>query len=364
MCALLCLGGCEDAGVQPVFDTPMFFRGYAYTSFAADGFAQGSARSAVADLRAQTGSTWIALTVVEFQSTLHSSDIAPNTTGINPLTGTPWYATSTHDDIRTAVLDARSSGMHIMLKPHVDCYSGAWRGLIAPDEVDAWFSAYSAMMLKYARMAQEEHVEMLCIGTELPTLTAPQYADRWKALIARVRLVYNGMLTYSSNWSGVSGPAEYDQITFWSALDYIGVSAYFPLTHSPLEAPPPEAAAEASLHAHGMRLSALAVRVGKQIILTEIGCQSAQGALSNPADYSLGASPGAVSDQAAQALYYASVINYFGSRPWCAGMFFWNWETAEGAHAPTDYTCRNKQAAIVLKRFYLDQPPALLAGNE
>ena len=36
------------------------------------------------------------------------------------------------------------------------------------------------------------------------------------------------MLTYSANW-GKSTRVEYKQITWWDKLDYIGLSAYFPL---------------------------------------------------------------------------------------------------------------------------------------
>ena len=46
----------------------------------------------------------------------------------------------------------------------------------------------------------------------------------WREIISGIRESFDGELTYSSNWYD-----EYENITFWDALDYIGVQAYFPL---------------------------------------------------------------------------------------------------------------------------------------
>ena len=46
---------------------------------------------------------------------------------------------------------------------------------------------------------------------------------RWRKLIADIRRVYTGKLTYAANFD------HYDQVTFWDALDLIGINAYFEL---------------------------------------------------------------------------------------------------------------------------------------
>ena len=51
----------------------------------------------------------------------------------------------------------------------------------------------------------------------------------WRALIARVRSVYTGRLTYAANYD------HYPEIGFWDQLDVIGVNAYFELW--PIELP-------------------------------------------------------------------------------------------------------------------------------
>jgi len=50
-----------------------------------------------------------------------------------------------------------------------------------------------------------------------------RYDRFWRDLIARVRHVYPGPLTYGANFD------EYEQVGFWDALDYVGINAYFPL---------------------------------------------------------------------------------------------------------------------------------------
>jgi hypothetical protein len=56
----------------------------------------------------------------------------------------------------------------------------------------------------------------------------------WRRLIAEVREVYSGRLTYAANFD------EYREVGFFDALDVIGINAYFPLR----ELPDPEATDE------------------------------------------------------------------------------------------------------------------------
>jgi hypothetical protein len=49
----------------------------------------------------------------------------------------------------------------------------------------------------------------------------------WRRLIAEVRAVYSGRLTYAANFD------EYREVGFFDALDLIGINAYFPLRELP-----------------------------------------------------------------------------------------------------------------------------------
>jgi hypothetical protein len=54
--------------------------------------------------------------------------------------------------------------------------------------------------------------------------TAVERPDDWRRRIADVRRVYSGKLTYAVNWH-----REVEEVSFWDALDPIGVQGYFPL---------------------------------------------------------------------------------------------------------------------------------------
>lgn len=70
-------------------------------------------------------------------------------------------------------------------------------------------------------------------GGDTPA-SATQRAERralldreWRRLIAEVRKVYSGTITYAANFD------EYREVGFWDDLDLIGINAYFPLRELP-----------------------------------------------------------------------------------------------------------------------------------
>lgn len=347
---------CRESLIEPVPDHLPEMRGFTYASFTADGFRQGSQRMAVEKLKTQINNDWIALTVFEYQTSPTSTDIAPNTSGMNPLTAAVWSTSSTENDIREAVQQARAHGMKIMLKPHVDLYSGEWRALITPDDRGDWFRSYTAMMEKYARLAEELHVEVLCIGTEYVVASQSKYTVRWRQLIADLRKSFSGKLTYAANWSGYLGPRimppEYQNIGFWSQLDFIGVDLYFPLTSAHADTIPPYEVAVRTAVSASQQIGSVSYRYAKSVIVTEIGIQSVTGALAAPWDFSLGASTSGVPDNNVQEFYYRVMIDAIGKQSWCSGMFWWHWESVPSSNVVTNYTPEDKPAAVVLRQWY------------
>ncbi|HTK81673.1 MAG TPA: glycoside hydrolase TIM-barrel-like domain-containing protein [Bacteroidota bacterium] len=353
---LMILSGCGQIFESPNPPYVVEMRGFTYTSFAADGFQQGGDRNSLGTMRAQVNNNWVALAVFEYQSSTVSPDIAPNTSGTNPLNGAPWATTSTLDDLREGVREARANGMKIMLKPQVDLYSGDWRASVIPDERGLWFASYTAMIEKYATLARELNIEMICIGTEYIGATQPKYTAQWRAMISKIRALYPGKLTYAANWSGNSQIGivlpEFQQVDFWSDLDYIGVDAYYPLTDFPNDTIPTFAAAMYRALSSSGAIDAVASQKGKPVLITEIGIQSVRGALAAPWDYSLGAGPTAVADSSVQKFYYQVFIDAFGKQYWCAGMFWWHWESVASTNVSTNYTPESKPAAETLRLWY------------
>ena len=78
-------------------------------------------------------------------------------------------------------------------------------------------------IMHYARLAESAKVEAFCIGLELKH-AVKERAAFWDGLIAQVRKVYSGKITYAANWD------NFHNIPFWIKLDFIGINAYFPLS--------------------------------------------------------------------------------------------------------------------------------------
>lgn len=119
---------------------------------------------------------------------------------------------------------ARALGIRTLLKPHLWLRGGEWVGEIemrSEEDWRTWFRSYEAFILHYARLAEREGMEGLAVGSELPK--ASRRTSDWRRVIARVREVYRGPLTYCANWHEAEG------VAFWEALDYVGVQAYYPL---------------------------------------------------------------------------------------------------------------------------------------
>ena len=124
---------------------------------------------------------------------------------------------------------AKELGQQFMIKPHL-AYWGTrfrWRGDIDFENSDQWdlfFTTYKEWLVMIARIAEEYKADILCIGTEYRH--SLKYDSSWREVIDAVRQVYKGKITYAANWD------TYNKVTFWDALDYIGIQAYFPLVNS------------------------------------------------------------------------------------------------------------------------------------
>lgn len=285
---------------------------------------------------AATGSNWIAIIVTCYQETHTSVSITCD------LPRTPTDADLTH-----AISQAHTLGLNVMLKPHLDLNNDPahWRGQIGTGftteaEWAAWFDSYQAFVTHYAALAETEGVEQFSVGTELVG-TSKREAE-WRAVAAAVRNQFSGSLVYASNHGG-----EETSVTWWDAVDYIGVDAYYPLT---AKNDPTLAELEAAWERPIAALEKLHDRYKKQIILTEIGYRSVDGANRQPWEW---ATPGEV-DLQEQADSYRAALGSLWGRPWLAGIYWWNWDTnpEQGGPHDTGFTPHGKPAEEVLKAYY------------
>jgi hypothetical protein len=260
---------------------------------------------------------------------------------------------------------ARARGLHVMLKPHLwitGDHGGSARLADldpgTPERWRAWFVSYRGYLLHYAALAERAGVDLLCIGAEVKRAAVGHEAE-WRAMIADVRRVYHGRLTYAANWY-----EEAEAIRFWDALDYIGVQAYYPLS---TDATDDRAKIERGWAAHLAALERLHRRWGKPILFTEIGWKSTADATVRPWEWTEARSQmlARVSTRT-QAAAYEAFFRTAWREPWLAGAFLWKWygrhERAGGADDP-DFTPQNKPAEAIIAREFGEVATVVTAGG-
>jgi hypothetical protein len=167
--------------------------------------------------------------------------------------------------IRRAIRAAHARGLQVFLVPHLWVESYEWRALIDPGTDAAWTvwsRSYSQFVLGWARIAEEEHVELLAAGVELRSWVTTARAPLFSQLLKKIRQVYHGLVTYSANWDDV------ENTVILGELDVIGINAFYPLTQN-------SSASLSDLRAGGeqvmAKVDALSEAWHKPVIFSEIG---------------------------------------------------------------------------------------------
>ena len=271
-------------------------------------------------------------------------------------TGSRVYWGESDEGLAETARMARAEGIKTLLKPHVWVGHRDWVGNLRMDrESDwkAWFDSYGKFILHYAALAERERMDALAVGTELCGTTG-RAAD-WKTLIAKIRAVFHGPLTYCANWE------EVDRVPFWEDLDFVGVQAYYPLSSSPHPSPEELSAAWDRIASGLERLSR---RTNRPIVFTEVGYRSVAGGVREPWNFE---SDGAT-DLRLQSEAYRALFDRLWGRPWFAGTFIWKWNPYLGSgrrgerNSERDFTPQGKPALDVI-RLYYGGNPASAAGR-
>ena len=244
--------------------------------------------------------------------------------------------------LEQVIRQAQTLGLKVIIFPIIwieERPNGEWRGQLNPKEQSHWWSSYEDWLLELALIAQKYRLDYLSIGSELSSLEI--YLDRWLSLISRIRSIYRGKLTYSANWD------HFVDVPFWSHLDVIGLTAYYPLV-------------QAGQQPNLLRLyerwrlinSALVDWLvhhypKKKLFFTELGYPSQLGGLSRPWHYLQGQEI----DLKGQAMAFEAFRKAWHNSPSLLGVNIWNLWGLGGPH-DSWYTVRGKPAAKeVIKLF-------------
>ncbi|WP_402466453.1 glycoside hydrolase family 113 [Isoptericola aurantiacus] len=317
--------GAAEVPVVPLPGGPVLGMTWGWTGVRGTWATPESERSLDA-MVAELATTWTAVTYAAVQATAQSTRI--------PFREAPAL---TDDEVRWAVRAAKARGQRVCLKPVVNVADGTWRahiGFLEPDVPneptwDRWFASYTEFVVHHARIAAQEGAEMFCVGCEM--VRSDPHAEQWRAVIAAVREVYDGLVTYNCD------KYQEDRLTWWDAVDVMSASGYYPL-----------GGWEAQLD----RIAPVVARERKPFFFMETGCPSRTGSAALPNDWTLQGPP----DGGEQEAWYRDMLAATSARPWVQGWVLWDWPATlyarQDAAGNDDYCPSGKPAAEVIAATY------------
>jgi len=305
---------------------------------------------------AENNVNWISQTPFGWQRGYNNPQI-----GNNIGNDKAWWG-ERDEGLKSTTRMARKYGIKTIMKPHIWLRDneGKWRGEISMNSEEdwkKWFADYEKFILHYAKLAEAEKMEMLCIGTELHKTCIEREQD-WRQLITKIRAVYSGELTYAANFS-----EEFEEVAFWNELDYIGVQAYFPVATS--ENPTLEEARQ-GWQPHLKKLEAFSKKYQKPILFTEAGYKSTKNAGIEPWVW-----PQRLSEEERQDVYsektqatlYEAMFREVFDQPYIAGIHLWKWYPSQRERSQNtserqrqfyniDFTPQGKLAEKVMSEWF------------
>ena len=316
------------APVIPIQEKP-FQKGVVYTSWMGEEFLLPTSDMTLGYLK-ELGFDTVAIMVPAYQDKIDSKVIFTN--------DTPDGDTPTDEALIHAIKSCHKIGLRVLLKPHVDPRTDEARINIMPSE--EWFASYKTFALRYAKMAQENNVEIYSVGTELEATTFEAWKNHWNDIIEAIKGVYTGILTYSANWT------EYKEVPFWDKMDFIGLDAYFPLSEGNTN--PTQEDLVSAWEKIADDIEAWRIERGltdKGVILTEIGYPSADKAAQQP-----WVAITNVEDQEEQAACLEAVFSVLTKRDWFKGYYIWQY-FPQDRWSPLGFTVKGKKAEEVIKNW-------------
>ena len=262
------------------------------------------------------------------------------------------------------------NGIHPMLKPCLTSLDGAWMGnVIMPETCQIagvshnytgeWFASYTDAICHYAEFAEKNNIAALMVGAE--NYGVEQWSDEWRKLIAKVRTIFSGPMTYEFTYLSLKNR----RMDWINDLDFISYSYYPPAQTLPLGTPYDQAPVltledmVSFLSPRKEKIQSIVEQFdGMPIAFTEIGVRSAHGCTSNPCDFM----QETYYDGEEQANYMEAVFQTFSNIPQWMGLYWWKWdETQIRPQYHTDprgdkgFTIQGKPAEKVLLKHFIAQ---------
>jgi Glycoside Hydrolase Family 113 len=247
--------------------------------------------------------------------------------------------------VLAAIRQAHARGLRVLLVPHLWVESGGWRAEIDPGSDQgwaAWAESYRAFLLAWTEVAKEAHADMLSVGVELRSWLTTRRAPSFLPILAEVRRIYPGPITYSANWDDV------ENTVILGMLDVIGINAFYPLAEK-------DGAPASELLVGGRRVAEQVRRLhdawGKPVLFTEFGYTTRPDPAIRPWEWPDSMRRVRV-DQVAQADAYRALLSPLLDEPSFLGFFVWRVYADPddvSQEAEWGFSPRGKLAELVLR---------------
>lgn len=304
-----------------------FIKGVTFGPFAHRGsFENKEAFESLDNLKTRTGADFIILVPNGIQETPQSEEISYTTD-----------ATMSDGELTAMIEYAHKIGLRVALKPTANCKNGTWRAHINFFDKDVhcepkwsnWFASYTDFQLHFAKLAEKTGCEMFIAGCEM--VMSERRADEWRKLIADIKTVYSGPVSYNTD------KYQEDNVTWWDCVDVISSSGYYPLKDWEQELD---------------RIEAVVKKFGKPFFFAECGCMSTEGSSKVPNDWSV---RGEVNLQE-QEDWYKAMFTACKKRDWVGGFCLWDWAWKQYPECKADshggYDIYLKPAEKIVKEYY------------
>jgi len=252
--------------------------------------------------------------------------------------------TETDEGLIVSQRHAQELGMYSLLKPQI-WLGKSWPGSIEMQSDEAWddfFGYYKKWIIHFAILAELFEFDAFCIGVEFAKASLAK-PDKWRSLIKDIRSIYSGPITYAANWG-----EEFENLSFWNDLDFIGLNCYYPLSSKELTT---KAQMEKEMAKTAKMVSQIAQKYQKEVWLTEAGFRSIEACWRNPH-----AQPDNQDfNEVDQALCYEVLTESIAkSTDVVTGVFFWKWPSMlnERKKENKGFSPYDKKAEYVIDDFF------------
>jgi len=290
---------------------PDFENGIVYPEWSQSGYGLGDTtwRQGIQTMQQQTHARWIEMPI-KFEQSTNSSTI-PSTKKSPSVT-----------NFQQGVQTAKNLGYSVFVVPNLQVdQPGAWSGSIqfhTSAEMTAWFANYWQAYKPYIVAAQDAGADQLAIGTEMQWMQYYAPDSEWDALIAHIRSIFKGKLTYDTSWNSyIPQPPNW-----WGNrnLSAIGISEYIPLESVAVSLSSKQFITlfNSSVKSY---LDTYTKILHKPLIVTEIGYRNGKFPGYRPWDsnYKDGPAPNT------QAMALTNAISILVGDKYIHGIFIWGW---------------------------------------